>query len=250
MGLEGRVAIITGGGGGIGRGVAIDLARHGATIVAAGIHLERVEEVRLLIEAEGGTCRALEIDISDSGSVDAMVDRTLDEFGRVDILVNSAAYRARGPVLEMTDHDWLRVLDVNLNGTFYVTRAVARPMVRQREGTMILFASDRGLFGAVNGANYAASKGGVIAFAKSLALELGEHGVTVNAINPGTIPTERPRLSKAENEKLDAHRRRRAAENPLGRTNTVEEIAEYVRWFAETGGRFITGQLVTVRSVP
>jgi 3-oxoacyl-[acyl-carrier protein] reductase len=250
MGLAGRVAIVTGGGGGIGRGVAIELARHGAFVVAAGIHHERVEEVRLLIEAEGGTCRSLEVDISDNEAVEAMVERTLAEFGRIDVLVNSAAHRARGPVLEMTDQEWLRVIDVNLNGTFYLTRAVARPMVAQRSGTMILFASDRALFGGVNGANYAASKGGVIAYTKSLALELGQHGVTVNAINPGTIPTERPGISAQEKEKLEEHRARRAAENPLGRTNTVEEIAEYVRWFAETGGSFITGQLVTVRSVP
>jgi NAD(P)-dependent dehydrogenase (short-subunit alcohol dehydrogenase family) len=149
----------------------------------------------------------------------------------------------------MTDQEWLRVIEVNLNGTFYVTRAVARPMVAQMSGTMILFASDRGLFGSANGANYAASKGGVIAYAKSLALELGQHGVTVNAINPGNIPTERPGLSAQEKEKLEEHRARRAAEHPLGRANTVEEIAEYVRWLAETGGSFITGQLVTIRSV-
>jgi 3-oxoacyl-[acyl-carrier protein] reductase len=250
MVLTKKIAIVTGGGGGIGRGVAIDLARHGATVVVAGIHLSRVQGVHSIIESEGGKCRAVEVDVSDRSAVDALVDRACDEFGRVDILVNTAAHRARGPVAQMSDEDWSRVIDVNLTGTFYVTRAVARPMTAQKSGTMILFASDRGLFGLANGANYAASKGGVIAYAKSLAFELGEHDVTVNVINPGTIPTDRLGVSDAEKEKLAEHHRRRAAANPLGRTNTVEEIAEYVRWLADIGGKFITGQLVTVRSVP
>jgi 3-oxoacyl-[acyl-carrier protein] reductase len=123
-------------------------------------------------------------------------------------------------------------------------------MIAQGGGTMILFGSDRGLFGQPTGANYAASKGGVIALGKTLALELGKFGVTVNVLNPGTIPTDRPGTSEAEQQRQAVHRRERAAKDPLGRLNTVEDIAEYVRWLATTGGKFVTGQLVTVRSQP
>jgi len=248
MELADKVAIVTGAGGGIGMACALDLAAHGASVVAAGIHRDRVDETASRIESTGGTCVPIEVDISDEQEVEAMVATTLDRFAAVDILVNSAAHRARGPVSEMSLHDWRRVVDVNLTGTFLVTRAVARPMVRKRSGAMILFASDRGLFGQVNGANYAASKGGVIAYAKSLALELGPHQVTVNAINPGTIPTFRPEITDEERAKLETYRAQRGAEDPLGRLNTPEDIAEYVRWLATVGGRFVTGQLVTVRS--
>jgi NAD(P)-dependent dehydrogenase (short-subunit alcohol dehydrogenase family) len=246
--LTDQVAIVTGAGGGIGKGCALTLARNGARVVVVGWHKNRVDETCEQISAEGGACLGIETDISDRVAVDAMVAQVLAEYGQIDVLVNSAAYRVRGPVLDMTEDDWRRVIDVNLTGTFLVTQAVARPMIERRRGTMILFGSDRGLFGAVGGANYAASKGGVIAYGKSLALELGSHQVTVNVLNPGTIPTDRPTTSAEDQAKLEVHRKKRASEDPLGRLNTVEDIAEYVLWLASTGSRFITGQLVTVRS--
>jgi NAD(P)-dependent dehydrogenase (short-subunit alcohol dehydrogenase family) len=250
MELDGKVAIITGAGRGIGRAVAIDLARQGACVVAASPTAASLTAVREAIEADGGTCLDVPTDIGERDQVDALVDKTLEQFGRVDIYVNTAAIRIRKLVMDMSPDDWERVLRVNLTGTFHACQAVARPMIAAGSGTMILFASDRGLFGQPTGANYAASKGGVIAFGKTLALELGKFGVTVNVLNPGTIPTERPGTSEEEQRKLEAHRRERAARDPLGRLNTAEDLAEYVRWLATTGGRFITGQLVTVRSQP
>ncbi len=250
MELDGQVAVITGAARGIGRAVTLDLARHGARVVAAGPHADLLDPVAQTIRAEGGTCLAIQTDIGVRDDVDAMVARTLEEFGRIDIYVNTAAIRLRGPVLELSHEDWEQVLRINLTGTFNVCKAVAVPMVEQRSGTMILFGSDRAIFGQKNGANYAASKGGVLALGKTLALELGEFGVTVNVLNPGSIPTERPGTSQAESDMLAAHRAKRAAQDPLGKLNTPEDIAEYVRWLATTGGKFITGQLVTVRSQP
>ena len=168
MSLQGQVALVTGGGSGIGRASARALARAGARVVVADQNVEGAEAVREAIEQSGGSALAVAVDVADPRSVQALVDRTLATYGQIDVLVNCAGIAPRKPVLEMTDEEWRQVIAVNLDGTFYVSRAVARPMVERGSGTLILIASDRGIYGLAGGAHYSSSKAGVIAFTKSL----------------------------------------------------------------------------------
>jgi NAD(P)-dependent dehydrogenase (short-subunit alcohol dehydrogenase family) len=190
----------------------------------------------------GAGALALAFDVADSGLVQTMTDQTLAAFGKIDVLVHCAGVSPRRPVVEMSDEEWRATLAINLDGTMFVTRAVARAMIAAGAGTMIVIASDRGLLGAVNKSAYAASKGGVIAYFKSLAVELAPHGVTVNAINPGT--TDTPMLRAGMPSELWASRLKT---DPLGKMSQPEDIAEMVLFLAGAGGRFMTGQLITTR---
>lgn len=242
MSVQEKVAIVTGGGSGIGRASALALARNGARVVVADRRGEAAEAVRQEIEEAEGAARAFPVDIADRQSADALVEQTLGAFGRLDILVNCAGVAPRHPVLEMTDEEWHQVIDVNLHGPFYMSRAAARPMVEQGSGTLILIASDRAIYGLAGGSHYSASKAGVIAFTKSLALELGPQGITVNAINPGTTDTPLARGTLTDEEW-----QKRWSQDPLGRLSVPEDIAEIVLFLAGPASRFMTGQLVTTR---
>lgn len=240
--MDGSVALVTGGGNGIGRGAALELGRQGGQIVVADVDGAGASAVADQIVAEGGQAIAVEVDVSDVASVAAMTARGLEEYGRFDVVMHSPGIVIRQQILDVTVEDWQRVLDVNLTGAFHVSRAVAPTMIEQGSGTIMFVASDRGLYGAFGSAPYAASKGGLIAFMKSLALELAPHQVTVNAINPGTTDTERLRRSMPEE-----LQRKRAADDPLGRFSTPEDIAQIVLFLATAGGKFMTGQLITTR---
>jgi len=220
--LQGKVAIVTGGGSGIGRAAAEALAANGVQVVVADLSSEPPT------------------DVGNSADVRRLVDETVARHGRIDILVHAAGICPRKPILEMTDEDWRQVLRVNLDGTFYVTREVARVMTKQRAGTMILITSDRGVHGSIDYAHYAASKGGMIALAKSLALTLGKYGVTVNSINPGLTDTP---LARAANPQWQA----KLALDVLGKSSEPQEIGELVLFLAGTGGGFMTGQVVSAR---
>ena len=222
MSVEGKVSIVTGGASGIGRASALLLAAKGAIVVVADVN------------AEPGT------DVGDPAEVRRLVDSTVAQHGRVDVLVHAAGICPRKPFLEMTDEDWRQVLRINLDGTFYVTRDVARVMAKQRSGTMILISSDRGVHGSIDYAHYAASKGGMIALAKSLALTLGKYGVTVNSINPGL--TDTPLARQANPQWQD-----KLALDVLGKSSEPEEIAELVVFLAGTAAPFMTGQVVATR---
>lgn len=237
--LTGRVALVTGAASGIGLASAQLLARCGASVAFADINASGADAA---CDVAGGGHLAVAADVSDSRSVQQMVDRTLERFGKIDVLVHCAGISPRRTVVEMSDDDWRRVLSVNLDGTMYVARAVARAMLAQGTGTMIVIASDNGIYGQAAKSAYAASKGGVIAFAKSLALELGPSGITVNALNPGTTDTP---LLRAE--MPPAVRERRLRSDPLGRLSDPAEIAEIVLFLAGTAGRYMTGQLITTR---
>lgn len=239
--LAGRVALVTGGGSGIGRATALLFARSGARVAVADRNVAGAEETCAAVAAGGGTSLALEFEVADSVSVDAMVARTLAAYGQIDVLAHCPGIGGRTPVIELSDTAWHHVVDVNLSGTFYTARAVARAMVERKSGTMILIASDRGLLGAKDQSAYAASKAGVIGFAKSLALELGAYGITVNALNPGT--TDTPLIAGMP----PALRKQRLATDPLGKLSQPEEIAELILFLATSGGRFMTGQLLTTR---
>jgi 2-hydroxycyclohexanecarboxyl-CoA dehydrogenase len=240
--LSGRVVLVTGGASGIGLACALLFARNGASVAIADRNLAGCEEARERIAAAGGDAIALDVEISDSASVQAMIDRILAHYARLDVLVHCAGVSPRRAVVDMSDDEWHRVIAINLDGTMYVTRAVARAMLPNRAGTMVLIASDRGLLGQAAKSAYAASKGGVIAFAKSLALELGSFGITVNALNPGTTDTP---LLRAE--MPPALWEQRVKADPLGRLSEPDEVAEIVLFLAGAAGRYMTGQLITTR---
>jgi NAD(P)-dependent dehydrogenase (short-subunit alcohol dehydrogenase family) len=242
MSVEGKVVIITGGASGIGRASAFLLARHGARVVIADRNARDGAAVRAAIEADGGGALDVAMDVASSREVDAMVERARQAFGRVDVLLHCAGICPRQPVLELSDEDWRHVLSVNLDGTFYVTRAVGRVMAAQRSGTMILLTSDRGLYGSADYAHYAASKGAMIALTKSLAIALGRDGVTVNGLNPGMTDTPLARGAITPESW-----RAKESYDVMGTHSIPEDIAEIVLFLAGTAGRFMTGQIVATR---
>ena len=242
MALTDQIAIVTGAGSGIGRASALALAAEGARIVVADCRADAAEAVRKEIQAIGGEAMVVHVDVADPESVRNLVETTLHAFGQIHILMNSAGVIGRQPVIEMSDAEWHRVLGVNLHGTFYCCRAVGRRMAERRYGRIINMASDRGTYGMVNGAHYATSKGGVMSLTKSLAVELGRFGVTVNAIAPGATDTPMARGGLSEEEWQS-----RARQDPLGRFSQPPEIAQLVVFLAGVGGEFMTGQVVTVR---
>ncbi len=237
--LTGKTALVTGGASGIGKACALMLAANGARVAVAD---RNAPGARGVAEEIGANAIAIAVEIGVSTSVQEMTDRTLRAFGGIDILVHCAGVSPRRAVVDMSDEDWRSVMAVNLDGTMYVTRAVARAMIPAAAGTMILIASDRGLLGQANKSAYAASKGGVIAYTKSLALELAPSGITVNAINPGTTDTPLVRANMPP-ELWES----RLRTDPLGKMSQPEDIAEMVLFLAGAGGRFMTGQLITTR---
>jgi NAD(P)-dependent dehydrogenase (short-subunit alcohol dehydrogenase family) len=235
-------ALVTGGGSGIGRAAALVLARRGVQIGVADLDDVQSATVADDVVARGGDAVSLPVDVADPLSVERMVEAMDSHYGGIDILVHAAGVMSGRPVLEMSLEEWRRTLAINLDGTFYVTRSVARVMCREQAGTMVLLASDRGLYGHRGRSSYAASKGGVIAYMRSLALELGEHGVTVNAINPGVTDTALAR------EALPGDlMEKRMEQDPLGRVSTPEDIAEIVLFLSTQANDFMTGQLITTR---
>ena len=242
MSIEGKVALVTGAGSGIGRATAIKLSENGAHVAVADRNVSAVKKVEEDIRAAGQKALAIRVDVAEPVSVKEMVDQTVSTFGQLDILAHCAGISPRTPVLDMSDDQWHEVIGVNLDGTFYVARAAARYMVDQGAGKMILIASDRGTYGLSGGSHYSASKAGVVAFTKSLALELGPQGVTVNCINPGTTDTPLARGALTEEEW-----QRRWTQDPLGRLSVPEDIAEIILFLAGPGGNIMTGQLVTTR---
>ncbi len=239
--LEGRTAIVTGGGQGIGEAIATALAEEGASVVVAELREDTAAAVRRKIEEAGGTALARATDVSRDASVDAMVEACLERFGRVDILVNNAGIYPTSTVEDMAEDEWERVIGTNLFGTFLCSRAVTPHMLAQRSGRIISITSGRGLQGADNGAHYAASKGGIIGFTKSLALELAPAGVAVNCICPGVSDTAQPRGHRTEEELYAS-----AARIPLGRIGQPRDMAKAAVFLASDRGRFVTGQTVVV----
>lgn len=242
MSPENKVAIVTGAGSGIGKACAVALAQNGAAVVVADLNVESAQLTAARINAAGGVAQAQALDVAQRSSCAALVTQTTNAYGRIDVLVNCAGISVRQTVLEMSDEDWHRVIGVNLHGTFHITSAVAPVMVVQGGGSIILLASDRGIFGLAGGAHYSASKGAVIAYAKSLALELGANGITVNAINPGTTDTPMARGTLTDEEW-----QKRWSQDPLGRLSVPEDIAQIVLFLAGPASRFMTGQLISTR---
>jgi 3-oxoacyl-[acyl-carrier protein] reductase len=237
--LENRIAIVTGAGQGIGRAIALGMAREGAALVIADLDEANAGAVKREIERVGGKASALYTDISNEESVRGMIDHTLNEHGHVDILVNNAGIFPTSSVEEMAEEEWNRVIGTNLIGTFLCSRAVVPHLLTQRSGRIISLTSGRAFQGARHGAHYAASKAGIIGFSKSLALELAPYGITVNVICPGITDTAQPRGHQTE-EQIYAQGER----IPLGRIAQPEDLAGPAVFLASDAAGFITGQTI------
>ena len=238
--LENQVAVVTGGGRGIGRAVALKLAGEGADIVVVSRTAENAQKVAAEVQALGRQAWALAVDVADGPAVTASAETLMEQVKKVDILVNNAGITRDGLLMRMSDADWDTVLNTNLKGAFHFTRALFRVFARQRSGRIINISSVIGLIGNPGQANYAASKAGLIGFTQSVARELAGRGVTVNAVAPGFIETD---MTAELNETLKANILRQI---PMARFGAVEDIAEAVCFLASPGARYITGQVLTV----
>ena len=241
MSLEGRVALVTGAGRGIGRAIADELAKRGADIVLADRMLEGAQQSAAEIAAQ--TSRqtlAVEVDVSSLESAKAMVEQAMGRFGKVDILVNNAGITRDDLIMRMEEADWDAVIDINLKGAWNCSKAVIRAMMKARYGRIVNISSVSGLAGQAGQTNYSASKAGLIGFTKALAREVASRQITVNAVAPGFVPTaltvDLPEDLKEAMMKI----------TPLGRMGKPEEIAYAVAFFVADEAAYITGQVLSV----
>jgi len=237
--LEGQTALVTGGGRGIGRAIAIALAEAGAEVVVNYANsAAAADEVVAQISSAGGSAYALKANVSVEAEVDGLIKAVLERSGRLDVLVNNAGITRDGLLMRMKTEDWQSVIDLNLSGVFLCSRAVARPMLKQKSGRIINITSVVGLMGNAGQANYAAAKAGVIGLTKSTAKELASRGITVNAVAPGFIATDMTKDLDAELILKDI---------PLGTFGTQEQVAGAVRFLAaDPAAAYITGQVLQV----
>lgn len=245
--LEGSVAVVTAAGQGIGEAIARTFAGAGAAVAVVDINLAEAQRIGAEIEAAGGTALVLQADVTRSAAVAAMVKAVTDRFGTVDILVNAAGgFHRLAPITDITDEEWVRVIDLNLKTAFFCARAVAPTMMEKKKGRIISIASGAGIAPnpyAPSYLPYGAAKAGLIGFTKLLARDLGAYGVTVNAVSPGTTLT--PRVKKVR----DAESIRNiASRNPMKCLVEPVDTAEAVLFLASAEARYITGVNLNVNA--
>ncbi|MDI6773860.1 MAG: 3-oxoacyl-[acyl-carrier-protein] reductase [Verrucomicrobiota bacterium] len=238
--LDGKVAIVTGAARGIGRAIAEELAREGADLAVCDLRREWCSDTVAAARAAGRRVECYGVNVSDGAAVNAMIDEALKAFGRIDILVNNAGITKDQLLVRMSEEDWDAVLSVNLKGTFLLSKAVARPMMKQRSGAIINVASIIGLIGNAGQCNYAASKAGVIALTKSIAKELASRNIRVNAVAPGFIESK---MTDALSEEV---RRKMLEAIPLKRFGAPLDVARAVVFLAGDASSYMTGQVMTV----
>jgi len=245
--LKGKVALVTGAARGIGAAIAKKLAECGADVAICDLKAEWCDETVKALEASGVKAKGYGVNVAASAEVDACVKAVIADFGRIDVMVNNAGITKDGLLMRMSDEDWDAVLNVNLKGTFLFTRAVARPMMKnkgadgvQLGGSIVNIASVVGIMGNAGQANYTASKGGVIALTKTTAKELGSRNIRCNAVAPGFIQ------SKMTDVLPDDVKKAYMDTIPLKRFGTAEDIAKAVAWLAGDDSAYVTGQVISV----
>ena len=239
--IEGKAALVTGASKGIGKAISLELARLGVKVaVNYNSSKSEAQEVVQAINGMGGDAFAVHADVSDLNQVNAMVDKVRDEWGGVNILVNNAGIINDGLLMRMSDEQWHRVMGVNLNGTFFCTRATLRHMVRERWGRVINIGSVVGIRGNVGQTNYSSSKAAIIGFTKSLAKEVATRNLTVNAVTPGYISTETVAgLTQRQKDTIMTW-------IPQGKFGNTEDIANMVGYLASEKASYVTGQIISV----
>jgi 3-oxoacyl-[acyl-carrier protein] reductase len=239
--LTGKAALITGGSRGIGKSIALRLARQGADVAFSYRgNVEAAKSTAAEIESIGTKAVAIQGDVKDPASAEAVVKSALEAFGKVDILVNNAGITRDDLIMRMSEEAWRDVLETNLFGAFWMTKAVTRPMLKARSGRIVNITSVSGQAGQMGQANYSSAKAGLIGLTKATARELASRGITVNAVAPGFVLTE---LTKDLPEALQAEITSRT---PLGRFGTTEEVADAVAFLASDEAGYITGQVLAV----
>lgn len=240
MTLQGKNSIVTGAGSGIGRAIALEMARQGANVACADLNLNSAETVAQEVIDEGRRALVIEVDVASFPAVAAAVRKIYDEFRQIDILVNNAGFGQYLAFWEITEEFWDRMIAVHLKGNFNCTRAVIEGMIAQKSGRIINISSVAGLTGTPTHSHYSAAKAGIIGFTKALAKEVAPFGITVNAVAPGMVDT--PLIRKEMPEELKQAVLERM---PVGRMGTPEEIAYAVAFLAADAASFITGQVVS-----
>jgi 3-oxoacyl-[acyl-carrier protein] reductase len=238
--LKGKVAIITGGGRGIGESIVRQLASQGCCVVISDVDFESANKVANQIKQEGGEAAAVKADISDSKDVEQLIEKTLEIYGQIDILVNNAGITRDNLTMRMSEEEWDLVLRVNLKGAFLCTRQVIRPMMKQKKGKVINISSVVGVMGNAGQVNYASSKAGLIGLTKSVAKEVASRNIQVNAVAPGYIETEMTKNLPQEVKEgfLDSI--------PSKKPGSPEDVARTVAFLASSYSDYITGQVIHV----
>ena len=238
--LKDKVALVTGGGRGIGKETALLLAKEGADVVICDIDQSLCEDVKKEVEKSGRKSMTFQADVTNFSQVQEMITKILDNFHKIDILINNAGITRDGLLVRMSETDWDKVLAVNLKGVYNCTKAVAKPMMKQRCGRIVNIASIIGIIGNAGQANYAASKGGIIAFTKSIAKELASRNVRVNAIAPGFIDTDMTKKlpEEAKQAMLKAI--------PLNKLGLPLDVAKVALFLVSENSDYITGHVINV----
>ncbi len=241
MTFEGKIAVVTGASRGIGRGIALELAKRGASIVVNyNASADAANEVVAQVEGMGGKALAVKADVSQEADADALIKTAVDAYGRIDILVNNAGTTRDNVIMLMKAEDFDTVVQTNLRSTWLVSKAAVRSMMRKRYGRIVNITSISGIMGNAGQTNYSASKAGIIGLTKALAREVASRGITVNAVAPGFVLTD---LTSGLPEELT----KKLNENiPLGRWGTIEDVAQATAFLASDEAAYITGHILSV----
>lgn len=240
--FKGKIVVVTGSSRGLGKEIALVFSRAGANVVLASRNLEQLNRVADEIRAEGGSALPLVVDVTDRDSVEDLVDRACEEFGRIDILINNAGVIYRAPAAELSEEQWDETVNINLKGTFLCSQAAGKKMIENRSGKIINIASDKAFVGFPGRAAYCASKGGIVMLTRALAVEWAPYNVQVNAVAPTYVETEMTRDVLSDPEKYQEI----IKTIPMNRVSKPDELFGAIMLLASNASSFITGHTLMV----